>query len=201
MDNQWNQLCTVSVLESVLSYSTIICTHSPTVSTPTSHLKYIIHQRFHIYFENYSFFLSLFCCTKTLRGETLSLSTVNVSEWGVRMCWLNGKLAEILIKCYMSLGSGSVSIAYRLHYSCSLCLILPLWCTVLFHKAASIESVHVYLHIFLASGSEATREEEWMGKEKKKTNGLLHWQCWGKGPDTLYLRMYITYERCLASYL
>lgn len=65
---------------------------SPTVSTPTSHWKHIIHQRFHIYFKNNSvFLLSLFCRTKPLQCETLSLSSVNVSEWGVWMCWLNVK--------------------------------------------------------------------------------------------------------------
>ena len=178
LDNQWHLLCTVSVLGSVLSYSAIICMRSPTVSTPTSHWKHIIHQRFHIYFKNNSvFLLSLFCRTKPLQGETLSLSSVNASEWGVWMCWLNVKPAEILIKRYMSLGPGSVSIACRLHYSCSLCLILPLWCTALFHKAASKESVHVYLHVFSASGSERTTEEEWVGKKKEETNGLLHWEC------------------------
>lgn len=161
----------------MLSYSAIICMHSPTVSTPTSHWKHIIHQRFHIYFKNNSvFLLSLFCCTKPLQGETLSLSSVNASEWGVWMCWLNVKLAEILIKRYMSLGPGSVSIACRLHYSCSLCLILPLWCTALFHKAAFKESAHVYLHLFSASGSGGTAGE-WVGKEKEEINGLLHWGC------------------------
>ncbi len=175
LDNQWHLLCTVSVLGSALSYSTIICMCSSTVSTPTSHWKHIIHQRFHIYFKNNNvFLLSLFCCTKPLQGETLSLSSVNASEWGVWMCWLNVKPAEILIKRYMSLGPGSVLIACRLHYSCSLCLILPLWCTALFHKAASKESVHVCLHIFSASDSEGTAEEEWVGKEKEETDGLPH---------------------------
>lgn len=52
---------------------------------------------------------------------------------GERECadWMKKKKkkdpAEILIKRYMSLGPGSLSIACRLHYSCSLCLIPPLW--------------------------------------------------------------------------
>lgn len=131
LNNQRHLLCTVSASGSVLSYSAIIRARSPTISTPTSHWKHIIHQRFHIYFKNNSvFLLSLFCRTKPRRGETLSLSSVNACEWGVWMCWLNVKPAEILIKRYMSLGPGSLSIACRLHYSCSLCLILPLWRTV-----------------------------------------------------------------------
>lgn len=134
LDNQRRLLCTVSVLGSVLSYSAIICMRSPTVSTPTSHWKHIIHQRFHIYFKNNSvFLLSLFCCTKPLQGETLSLSSVNASEWGVWMCWLNVKPAEILIKRYMSLGPGSVSICLQI----ALQLLLVLNSAIMVHCTVS----------------------------------------------------------------
>lgn len=168
LNNQWHLLCTVSVLGSVLSYSAIICTHSPTISTPTSHWKHIIHQRFHIYFKNNSvFLLSLFRCTKPLQGETLSLSSVNVSEWGVWMCWLNVKLAEILIKRYMSLGPGSVSIACRLHYSCSLCLILPLWCTAGFIKLHPKKMCMCIFMYFQQVAAEGQKKSEWAKRKQR----------------------------------
>lgn len=134
----------------------------PTVSTPTSHWRRIIHQRFsHLFKKNNSGFLpSLFCHTKPLQGETLSLSSVNASERGVWMCWLNRKPAEILIKRYMSLGPGSVLIACRLHYSCSLCLILPLWRTALFHKERE-ECMCIYTY-FSARSECSKGKERWM---------------------------------------
>lgn len=108
--------------------------------------------------NNRGFLPSLFCHTKPLQGEALSLSSVNASERGAWMCWLNRKSAEILIKWYMSLGPGSVLIACRLHYSCS--LIPPLWCTALFHKERE-ESMCIYTH-FLARGEWAMRKKRWM---------------------------------------
>lgn len=172
LDNHWYLLCTVSELGSALPYSAVICVCVPTVSTPTSHWRRIIHQRFHIYFKNNSVFLrSLFCHTKPLQGETLSLSSVNASERGVWMCWLNGKLAEILIKRYMSLGPGSVLIACRLHYSCSLCLILPLWRTALFHKE---REACMCIYTYFAASSSGGTAEEWVGKDKGEINGPLH---------------------------
>lgn len=110
--------------------------------------------------NNSGFLPSLFCHTKPLQGETLSLSSVNASEREVWMCWLNRKLAEILIKCYMSLGPGSVLIACRLHYSGSLCLIPPLWCTALFHKERE-ECMCTYTY-FSASSEWAKGRERLM---------------------------------------